>query len=219
MKTLKEPLFALEATLVRIGERLGFSALVYNPITWMRFLVSARRNGKAFAEAVKIFFPRARSVVDFGAGAGGYVQALRSMGLSAEGLEYSKVGRLISWCQGVKIFPWACGSPNTLSRLPLRRCDLAISIEVAEHIVPELSQSLVDQMGSVADTVIFSAAQPGQGGQGHQNERPKEFWEKLFIQQNFRRDSPAADQFVQTMAAHGFRGCALNNLMIFKRAR
>lgn len=58
--------------------------------------------------------------------------------------------------------------------------DLAICLEVAEHIKKERAYGLVKELCSLADIVLFSAAIPLQGGEGHVNENTFEFWRKLF---------------------------------------
>jgi len=217
MNKLKQIIFWIEHQLVCVGEKTGLRLIIYNPITWGRFFVSAQRNGRAFAAACRIHFPKIHSILDFGAGAGGYVRALRSKGFYADGLEHSWAGRAISRCSGLKTFPWTCGDRRCFGQLPKLRYDMSISIEVAEHLGPDLAQSLVEQIGSSSDIVIFSAAQPGQGGQGHLNERPKEYWEELFLMKGFSLLRPLTDSFINSMKASGFRGCALANLMIFRK--
>ena len=66
-----------------------------------------------------------------------------------------------------------------------RKFDVAICMEVAEHLKPEVSQSLIGTLTSVADVVIFSAAIPEQDGDGHINCQTRLFWHKLFEQNNF----------------------------------
>lgn len=63
--------------------------------------------------------------------------------------------------------------------------DLALCIETAEHLKPEYAGQLVGLLCSLAPTVYFSAARPGQGGEGHYCERPKEFWLALFAAYGF----------------------------------
>jgi hypothetical protein len=58
--------------------------------------------------------------------------------------------------------------------LPLhagRTFDLALSLELAEHLPPECAGVLVDSLARLAPAVVFSAAVPFQGGVGHVNER------------------------------------------------
>jgi SAM-dependent methyltransferase len=58
--------------------------------------------------------------------------------------------------------------------------DLAISLEVAEHLSPERAQSFVADLVALAPAILFSAAIPGQGGVGHLNERWQSYWAGLF---------------------------------------
>lgn len=60
------------------------------------------------------------------------------------------------------------------------RVDLAISLEVAEHLPPERAEGFVADLVALAPAILFSAAIPGQGGVGHRNERWQSYWAKLF---------------------------------------
>ena len=55
-----------------------------------------------------------------------------------------------------------------------RRFDLAMSMEVAEHLVPESSANFVRSLTRLSDIVLFSAAVPGQGGTNHINFHPRQ---------------------------------------------
>lgn len=67
-----------------------------------------------------------------------------------------------------------------------QKYDLVQSLEVAEHIRPEASQSFIDCVsGHATKFVLFSAAPPGQGGEFHINERPYEYWRRLFNDRGF----------------------------------
>lgn len=63
--------------------------------------------------------------------------------------------------------------------------DLAICIEVAEHITPEAGRRLIGFLTQRSDVVLFSAAVPGQGGTGHINEQLQSYWYKLFQEYGF----------------------------------
>ncbi|WP_076605325.1 class I SAM-dependent methyltransferase [Candidatus Filomicrobium marinum] len=54
--------------------------------------------------------------------------------------------------------------------------DLAICLEVAEHLEADASDSLLDLLANSSENIIFSAAIPGQGGNGHINEQWQESW-------------------------------------------
>ncbi|RKR92783.1 methyltransferase family protein [Micromonospora pisi] len=60
------------------------------------------------------------------------------------------------------------------------RFDLAVCLEVAEHLPPSRADSLVDDLCNLAPTLLFSAAIPGQGGVGHVNEQWPNYWVTRF---------------------------------------
>ncbi|WP_127753228.1 class I SAM-dependent methyltransferase [Devosia sp. 1566] len=60
------------------------------------------------------------------------------------------------------------------------KVDLALSLEVAEHLSPARAASFVADLVAMAPAVLFSAAIPGQGGVGHLNERWQSFWATHF---------------------------------------
>ena len=66
-----------------------------------------------------------------------------------------------------------------------RRYDLAMSLEVAEHLPPELAENFVGTLTSFADIVLFSSAFPYQGGTGHVNENFPEYWAILFRKHDY----------------------------------
>ena len=66
-----------------------------------------------------------------------------------------------------------------------RTFDLVQCLEVAEHLDPSASETLVDNLVAHAPIVVFSAAPPGQGGENHINERPYEFWRDLFEKRGY----------------------------------
>jgi hypothetical protein len=66
-----------------------------------------------------------------------------------------------------------------------RQFDVVQCLEVAEHLEPVASETLVDNLVAHSNKVIFSAAPPGQGGENHVNERPYDFWRGLFERRGF----------------------------------
>jgi len=66
-----------------------------------------------------------------------------------------------------------------------RRFDLAMSLEVAEHLPPTRAESFVADLAALAPVVLFSAAIPGQGGTEHVNERWQSYWAQLFAHNGF----------------------------------
>ena len=63
--------------------------------------------------------------------------------------------------------------------------DLAICLEVAEHLYEDDAHTLIRSVCSLSDYILFSAAIPGQGGQNHFNEKWQSYWIDLFNSNNF----------------------------------
>ena len=64
--------------------------------------------------------------------------------------------------------------------------DLAISMEVAEHLPPEASDRFFHSLARCADAVLFSAAFSGQPGTDHINTRLHSFWAAKFLGQGYQ---------------------------------
>ena len=61
-----------------------------------------------------------------------------------------------------------------------RKFDLALCLEVAEHLPASSAHELVGSITIHSDVVVFSAACPNQGGQGHINCQWPEYWQNIF---------------------------------------
>jgi hypothetical protein len=66
-----------------------------------------------------------------------------------------------------------------------RRFDLVVSLEVAEHLPPEIASVFVSSLVAHGPAVLFSAAIPFQGGAGHVNEHWPSYWADLFAVHGF----------------------------------
>jgi SAM-dependent methyltransferase len=60
------------------------------------------------------------------------------------------------------------------------RYDLALSLEVAEHLPQSAAKGIVKTLVQLAPCVLFSAAVPRQGGRHHVNEQWQDYWAELF---------------------------------------
>lgn len=117
------------------------------------------------------------SVVDFGCGTGTWISVASQQGVQETlGIE----GRWLD--PKLAVVPEDQLLLTDLEdrvELP-RRYDLAISLEVAEHLSAGRGASFVGDICAASDLVMFSAAVPGQGGTRHVNERPQSYWCSMF---------------------------------------
>lgn len=66
--------------------------------------------------------------------------------------------------------------------------ELVTCLEVAEHISDSHADFLVDEVSKLAEKhVLWSAATPGQGGWGHVNEQPHEYWLRKFFMRGWAK--------------------------------
>lgn len=64
--------------------------------------------------------------------------------------------------------------------------DLCISLEVAEHLPQWRAASFVEDLCTISDIILFSAATRLQGGNGHVNEQRIDYWSSLFEKQGYK---------------------------------
>lgn len=139
---------------------------------------SARRILGIVLEAI----PPPDSVVDFGCGVGTWLSVIREMGVDEIlGLDGPWVDQTL-----LQIAPTQFRSINFNESVRVeRKYDLAITLEVAEHLIPESSDIFVDSLVDASDLILFSAAIPFQGGVNHINEQWPNYWAELFAARGY----------------------------------
>lgn len=66
-----------------------------------------------------------------------------------------------------------------------RKFDLVVSLEVIEHIPKEFEDIFIENLINHGDTILFSGAIPGQGGQNHFNEQWQSYWISKFQEKGY----------------------------------
>lgn len=128
----------------------------------------------------KIYQPR--SVVEFGCGLGGWLASAESLGaLILKGFDGNWVNteKLIS-----KQIDFSAVNLEQDITVP-DKYDLAISLEVAEHLTQKRAKTFVKNICSASDVVMFGAAIPYQGGANHINEQWQSYWIDLFEDEGY----------------------------------
>lgn len=122
------------------------------------------------------------SMVDFGCGTGRWLAAARGLGATdLLGLEGEWLIDDLIVDPTIPIMRRDLEKPVSLDR----RFDLAISLEVAEHLSPARAGSFVSDICRAADVVLFGAAIPHQGGAHHVNEQWQSYWARLFAENDY----------------------------------
>lgn len=122
---------------------------------------------------VDLFLPTL--ALDVGCGEGWWMAELERLGCEAWGID------------GPHVSPEAGSftAHDLEDPIAAEGYDLAISLEVAEHLSPRRADSLVADLCRAAPTVVFSAAVPGQGGAGHVNEQWPAYWVEKFAEHGY----------------------------------
>ena len=154
-----------------------------------------------------------KSLMDVGCGPGHLVRIAASLAVEAMGVD--------SYLPGHETGPGyvLLRADLSVSPIKLARRDLVLCLEVAEHLPPEAADTLCDTLAqATGGTLLFSAATPGQGGSGHLNEQPHDYWRAKLEARGLRFDSEATDRIRRiwsevTLAAWWYS----KNLMVFRR--
>lgn len=117
------------------------------------------------------------SVVDFGCGLGLFLADAKRMGAHRVlGLDIPEVDVTERRLEASEFMATDFTRPLTLAN----RFDLALSLEVGEHLPLPFASTFIKSLCGASDLILFGAAIPYQGGMGHVNENWLEFWQQLF---------------------------------------
>jgi len=166
---------------------------------------------KALAEAItELYHPQ--SVIDLGCATGLYLEPFTCR---VTGLDFSKAAfdeRVL------RIAPQDCilfDLTNADFR-PMKH-DVALCLEVVEHIGCEHADTLVANICKASDTIGMTAAPPAQAGLNHVNCQPQSYWEEKFAQHGFKRDYHDEYQLVYAVWQVLHTVWIIRNLMVFKK--
>ena len=135
-------------------------------------------------KSAKIILPiifkyyKPNSVIDIGCGIGSWLKAVNEIGVNKfigiDGNEIEEKFLLVSR-KYIKI-----DNLETHENINNEKYDLAMSIEVAEHLHNSCSVNFIETLTSYSDVILFSAAIPYQAGEHHINCNPPQFWVDIF---------------------------------------
>lgn len=171
---------------------------------------SSERSASVVMSLVWKEFGPFKSVVDVGGGVGTWLKAAASCGASITTLiegPWVKDQRLV-WEPNASLFQ---DLENSLPNVG--KHDLAMCLEVAEHLSPNRANGLVKDLVSLSDTILFSAAIPGQTGTGHINERWLSYWVDMFLAHGYGlHDTLRSQMWADTRVEWWYR----QNVVVFR---
>jgi SAM-dependent methyltransferase len=126
-----------------------------------------------------------KSIIDVGCGVGQWLRVFRDMGcenvLGIDGEHVEKEKLMIDY--GTQFKPYDLRKIGNLNME--KKFDIALNLEVAEHLPESSADDLIQFLTNVSDTIVFSAAIVGQTGENHVNEQNPDYWESKFKERGF----------------------------------
>lgn len=165
--------------------------------------------------------PAYHTIIDVGCAIGDYVKELGDMGFLSCGIEGSIAAKEFFVTPNVSI--WDLRQPIEKfipEGIRGTKVDLVFSLEVAEHIEAFYSGVYLDNLCYFSDTILMTAAQPGQKGHGHVNCQPKEYWVEKMKRRGYQRQKNIEDEFAGMLKSKTNRREVLvyaNNVLVFTK--
>jgi SAM-dependent methyltransferase len=96
-----------------------------------------------------------------------------------------------------------------------RTFDLVLSMEVGEHLPESAAETYVDSLVRHGDTIVFSAAVPGQEGKGHINCQPHGYWHEMFEARGYQAWDSIRPRIQDYRVSPWYR----DNIFLYRRTR
>jgi len=158
---------------------------------------------------------RPHRLADLGCGCGIYSSLFAARGAKVLALDGVKPPAEHSFPVGVQVRDLTEPFENTWGSF-----DLALCLEVAEHIPEDLLPAFLKNITSFSDTLLMSAAPPNQGGHHHVNERPRRYWVRRLRDHGFAYDRGATGLLCEKLKAHGLPNMWMGlHICVYHRAK
>ena len=128
--------------------------------------------------------PELKSAIDIGCGVGTWLSICLENGFDeVVGIDGDYVNKSLLRIPEDSFI--ASDLSNDFVSLVNKKFDLAINLEVAEHLEEKRADSFVTSLTALSDVILFSGAVPFQGGVSHVNEQWPDYWVKKFRAQGY----------------------------------
>lgn len=151
--------------------------VIYNDTFYEKHRVIACESAKTYAEYLASIY-RPSSVADVGCGRGYWLRAFREIGaITLVGFDgpWNKKEYMVA--DYIEFEAAELNKPFEYKS----KFDLAISLEVAEHLEALSAPIFIKSLTNLSDVVLFSSAFTGQDGVNHVNEQPHTYWANHFV--------------------------------------
>lgn len=157
--------------------KINNGAKFYDDTFYKNQINGSYESAKIYASFLCRIF-KFKRVVDVGCGRGSWLKAFKDNGadlLVGYDGKWNNQSNMIE--QSIK---FAGVDLNKPIKIPKLKFELAISLEVAEHLEEKSARTFVKNLTALSSSVMFSAAFTKQGGVNHINEQPHSYWAKIF---------------------------------------
>ncbi len=141
------------------------------------------RSAELTIPALFNYIPKPKTVVDVGCGLGTWLSVFKQHGSEVVGVDGSYVQKDMLYIDKEEFFE--ADLENESITNGGQRFELAVSLEVAEHLSAKRAPTFIHDLTTLSDMVFFSAAVPLQGGTNHINEQWQSYWAKFFADENY----------------------------------
>ena len=141
------------------------------------------RSAELTIPALFNYIPKPKTVVDIGCGLGTWLAVFKQHGAEVAGVDGSYVQKEMLYIDREEFVE--ADLENESITNSGQRFDLAVSLEVAEHLSVRRAPTFIRDLTTLANVVFFSAAVPLQGGANHINEQWQSYWAKLFADEGY----------------------------------
>jgi SAM-dependent methyltransferase len=153
----------------------------YDPAFFSAINVTSSKSAEIIVPLI-IDLVSPHSVIDIGCGTGIWLSVFKAHNID------DITGVDGHWVQDeLLLIPKSCFFARDLTQdLNIdRRFDLAVSLEVAEHLDRKYARHFVSTLVNLSSVILFSAAIPFQDGIHHVNEEWPDYWAKLFAEHEY----------------------------------
>lgn len=154
---------------------------IYDEKFYKDISLTSLAGAKRIVPFINFLFPYVKTVIDIGCGTGAFLSCFAKYGKSILGYDFHDDidGNLM--IDKNNYIQQDLTKPIQF----VKKFDLSISLEVAEHIDKDYEEIFILNLVNSSDVVLFSAAIPNQGGTNHINCQWPDYWSSIFSRYSY----------------------------------